>query len=65
MFTQPGETVAAVGTVENVSRGTWGIQIGAYSDSELGRRSLARVVGSLPTYLSHADAVDAAGIDGY
>jgi D-alanyl-D-alanine carboxypeptidase len=36
---------------------SWGIQIGAYSDPELGRRSLAHVVSALPKYLGHSDPV--------
>ena len=34
---------------------TWGIQIGAFSDPELGRRSIARAVEQMPEILGKAD----------
>lgn len=58
-----GETVADSDAEAATDRETeksptaWGIQIGAYSDATLGRRSALRVVKALPKYLSHTQTV--------
>jgi D-alanyl-D-alanine carboxypeptidase len=51
--TAPAHTSGMV----NRSTAGWGIQIGAYSDPDIGRQALARIVNTMPQLLNRADPV--------
>jgi D-alanyl-D-alanine carboxypeptidase len=53
----PGRGGAAKKSASAAPAGSWGIQIGAYSDEAIGQQALARIVSTMPQLLGKADPV--------